>query len=77
MFYLAIMAIATRPFLIPTSCALNSAMNAVAFNLLVIRVGLRRADSKRNDELSSLRFNVTTRAMLEDCTSEKETQEAV
>ena len=58
-------------------------MNAIAFNLLVIRVGMNRAESadgKRNDNLSSLRFNVATRDMLEDHTSEtseKGTQEAV
>ncbi|KIL61403.1 hypothetical protein M378DRAFT_13576 [Amanita muscaria Koide BX008] len=76
-FYLTVMAITTKPFLIPTSCALNSTMNAVAFNLLVIRVGLRRADGKRNNDLSSLRFDVATRPMLEDHTSEKGTQEVI
>ena len=55
-------------------------MNAIAFNLLVIRVGNHRADGKRNDNFSSLRFNVATRDMFQDHTSEtseKGTQEAV
>ncbi|KIL61408.1 hypothetical protein M378DRAFT_13579 [Amanita muscaria Koide BX008] len=53
-FYLALIANGTKPLLYPTGCALTSTMNAVAFNLLIIRVGLRRADSKRNDDLPSL-----------------------
>lgn len=55
-FSLAI-AITADESLIPTASALNSTMNGIAFNLILIRVGLHRADSgigKWSDRWSSV-----------------------